>query len=145
MGSSGRANILVVANRTAATPALLDAVRERAERSPAHFHLIVPDPEHDHLRHPHDHSAGDKALALALPLVREAAGGHADRSVSIRHDPMDAIEETLRAGEFDEIILSTLPRHVSHWLHLDLPSRVAHLGLPLTTVIAGDRERAGVS
>ena len=145
MGSSGRANVLVVANRTAATPALLDAVRARSEESPARFHLVVPDPEHDHLRHPHDHSAGDKVLALALPLIREAAGGHADGSVSIRHDPMDAIEETLRAGEFDEIILSTLPPHVSRWLHLDLPSRVAHLGLPLTTVIAGERERSGVS
>ena len=145
MESSGRAHVLVVANRTAATPALLDGVRARAEEGPAHFHLVVPDPEHDHLRHPHDHSAGDKVLALALPLLHEAAGGHADGSVSIRHDPMDAIEETLRAGEFDEIILSTLPRHVSHWLHLDLPSRVAHLGLPLTTIVAGDREASGVA
>jgi hypothetical protein len=145
MESSGRANVLVVANRTAATPALLDAVRARAEESPAQFHLVVPDPEHDHLRHPHDHSAGEKVLALALPLIIEAAGGHADGSVSIRHDPMDAIEETLRAGDFDEIILSTLPRHVSHWLHLDLPSRVAHLGLPLTTVVAGEREESSVA
>ncbi len=145
MGSSGRANVLVVANRTAATPALLEAVRARAAQSPAWFHLVVPDPEHDHLRHPHDHSAGDKSLALALPLIRDAAGGHADGSVSIRHDAMDAIEETLRTGDFDEIILSTLPRHVSHWLHLDLPSRVAHLGLPLTTIVAGEREASGVA
>ena len=145
MESSGRANVLVVANRTAATPALLQAVRARAEQGPAHFHLVVPDPEHHHPRGDHEHSAGDKVLALALPLISEAAGGHADGSVSIRHDPMDAIEETLRAGEFDEIILSTLPPHVSHWLHLDLPSRVAHLGLPLTTIVAGDREASGVA
>ena len=145
MESSGRAHVLVVANRTAATPALLDAVRARAEEGPADFHLVVPDPEHHHRRAAHEHSAGDKVLALALPLIREAAGGHADGSVSIRHDPMDAIEETLRAGEFDEIILSTLPPHVSHWLHVDLPRRVAHLGLPLTTVIAGDRVPSGAT
>jgi hypothetical protein len=49
---------------------------------------------------------------------------------------MDAIEEALRGGDFDEIILSTLPRSVSRWLHMDLPRRVEHLGLPVTTVTA---------
>jgi hypothetical protein len=58
---------------------------------------------------------------------------------------MDAIEETIYAGDFDEIILSTLPRGVSRWLHLDLPRRVAHLGLPVTTVIVAEREPAGVA
>ena len=132
------ANVLVVAHRTAATPALLKAVRDRADRGGASFHLLVPDPEHDHLRHPGTHSEGDKALALALPLIQEAAYGAADGEVSSRHDPMDAIEETLREGDFDEIILSTLPRHVSAWLHVDLPHRVGHLGLPLTTIVAGE-------
>ena len=31
---------------------------------------------------------------------------------------------------FDEIILSTLPTRVSSWLRLDLPHKVAGLGLP---------------
>jgi hypothetical protein len=52
---------------------------------------------------------------------------------------MDAIEEILREQDFDEIILSTLPRSISRWLHLDLPRRVASLGLPLTTIIADER------
>ena len=60
--------------------------------------------------------------------------------MSHRHDPMDAIEETLQSGDFHEIILSTLPRSVSRWLHVDLPHRVAHLGLPITTVVARERE-----
>jgi hypothetical protein len=49
---------------------------------------------------------------------------------------MDAVEDTLRGGDFHEVIVSTLPHGVSHWLHTDLPSRVAHLGLPVTTVVA---------
>jgi hypothetical protein len=59
-----------------------------------------------------------------------------------RHDPIDAIEETLQDGDFDEIILSTLPRSVSRWLHIDLPSRVARLGVPVTTVVAEERTTA---
>jgi hypothetical protein len=147
MPSSSTANVLVVAHRTAATPALLEAVRERAARGPARFHLLVPNPfiadwHPIHTdRHEHEHlQQAENVLALALPLFDKAAQGPVDGSVSIRHDPFDAIEDALREGEFDEIILSTLPRHVSRWLHLDLPHRVAHLGLPLTTVIAEERE-----
>jgi hypothetical protein len=149
MGSSSTARVLVVAHRTAATPALLEAVRRRAARGPATFHLLVPDPQPAEWHLPGTHHArlteGELALALALPLIDEAAGGRADGEVSRRHDPMDAIEEALHDGEFDEIILSTLPRAVSRWLHVDLPRRVAHLGLPLTTVTAKERdpERVG--
>jgi hypothetical protein len=56
---------------------------------------------------------------------------------------MDAIEDALRSDEFDEIILSTLPHSVSRWLHVDLPHRVAHFGLPVTTVTAREREQTG--
>ena len=81
-------------------------------------------------------TGGEHVLALALPLIDDAAGRTAHGSVSTRHDPMDAIEEALHDGEFHEIILSTLPHHISSLLHADLPHRVAHLGLPLTTVVA---------
>jgi hypothetical protein len=81
------------------------------------------------------------ALLLALPLIEEVAGAPAEGSLSTRQDPMDAIEDTLRSDDFDEIILSTLPRSVSRWLHIDLPRRVAHFGLPVTTVIAQEPGR----
>jgi hypothetical protein len=42
---------------------------------------------------------------------------------------MDAIEETLRDGDFHEVIVSTLPHHISQWLHTDLPSRTARPGI----------------
>jgi hypothetical protein len=141
--SAPAANVLVVARTTAATPALLDAIRARAERGPARFHLLVPNPaahaELTEVERERHHVEGEHLLELALPLIDEAAGAQADGSVSARHDPMDAIEETLREGAFDEIIVSTLPHGVSRWLHADLPSRVAHLGLPVTTITAVSR------
>jgi hypothetical protein len=146
MQSGIEKHVLVVAHKTAATPPLLQAVAERAAQGPARFTLVVPDPGHHGWRpsghgHP-DVTEGDQVLALALPLLREAAHAPVAGYVSSRHDPMDAIEEAIHEGEYDEIILSTLPRSVSMWLHVDLPHRVAHLGLPLTTVIAQEREPA---
>jgi len=143
------AQVLVVAHKTATTPALLDAITQRSARGPARFHLLVPNPaEHAELteaeRH-QEHIEGEHVLALALPLIEDAGGASAEGSVSIRHDPMDAIEETLQGGDFHEIILSTLPRSVSRWLHVDLPHRVAHLGLPVTTVVARERTPANVT
>jgi hypothetical protein len=126
------AHVLVVANRTAATPALLAAIRERVQRGPAvYFHLLVP-------RSP----GAAVVVERAVPLLEAAAHRPVTGAVARRQDPMDAIEEALHDGDFDEIILSTLPPTISRWLHADLPHRVAHLGLPLTTVVA--EGRAGV-
>ena len=44
--ASAPARVLVVAHKTAATPGLLDAVRERAARGPARFTLLVPNAAH---------------------------------------------------------------------------------------------------
>jgi hypothetical protein len=139
------ASILVVAGWTAATPALLDAVRRRAESGPAMFHLLVPNPsehaeETDAERRRH-HEEGERVLALALPLIEEASGAPAEGSVSIRHDPMDAVEELLRDGRFHELIVATLPRSVSRWLHNDLPHRLSRFELPLQTIVAPERAR----
>lgn len=140
MESSRPARVLVVSERTAAAPALIDAIRARAETGPAQFRVLVPNPAPAewHPLHPERHDKAAEAelvLAQALPTIEAAAGGPVIGSVSIRHDPMDVIEETLLNEPVDEIILSTRPHGVERWLHIDLPHRVAHLGLPLTTVV----------
>ena len=56
-------------------------------------------------------------------------------------EPLAAIQDAVNVHGFDEIILSTLPKRVSRWLQLDLPHKVAGLGLPVTTVTAQGRER----
>jgi hypothetical protein len=53
---------------------------------------------------------------------------------------MDAVEEALRSARFDEVILSTLPRGISRWLHVDLPRRIGALGLPLTTITPAEHQ-----
>jgi hypothetical protein len=137
------ASVLIVANKTAATPLLADAVRERAAAGAARFFLLVPNP--DHLvfdRNSRDIRMGEQVLALALPLLEEAAGSEIGGRVASSPNAYDDIVEELESNDYDEVILSTLPTHVSHWLHLDLPQRVAHLGYPVTTVTAPRKSRA---
>jgi hypothetical protein len=146
MDPAAPARVLVVANKTAATPALIDAVAERAAAGPATFFLLVPNPD-DHLvfdRNSQDVRAGEQVLALALPLLEEAAGSDVQGRVAASPNAYDDIVDELDSHEYDEIILSTLPTHVSHWLHVDLPRRVAHLGYPVRTVTA-THERKGAS
>jgi len=144
MESSGPARVLVVAHKTAATPALLDAVRERAARGPAQFTLLVPNATHGlhTLVDPEDqtHGEADQILELALPLLEDAAGGPVEGMVGDA-SPMDAIADAVNLHGFDEVIISTLPKTVSKWVRLDLASKVSVLGLPVTTVTAKERRR----
>jgi hypothetical protein len=141
---SSEARILVVANRTAATPGLIAAVRERAAKGPASFTLLVPNPAHGLHRviDPEDqsHSEAEQTLELALPLLEEAAGARVEGMIG-DSEPLAAIQDAVNIHGFDEIIISTLPSRVSKWLKLDLPSKAAGLGLPVTTVTASGRER----
>jgi hypothetical protein len=133
------ARVLVVTDRTAPTPALLAAVRERARRGRAEFRVLVPNPAPAewHPFHPERHDKVQEAetvLLRALPRIQEAADGAVRGRVSVRHDPMTAIEEMLHDEPFDEILLAVAVHRPERWLHLDLPHRLAHLGLPVTTV-----------
>ncbi|MCW2998041.1 MAG: hypothetical protein JWN65_1590 [Solirubrobacterales bacterium] len=136
MTSAAPARVLIVAHRTAATPRLLDEVRARARRSPATFTLVVPRPYWDP-----DTDQAAATLELALPLLEDAAGGHVEGIVG-DSDPWVAVQRMIAAGGFDEIIISTLPARVSHWLRRDLPHRAESLGLPVTVVTAEQLERA---
>jgi hypothetical protein len=141
------ARVLVVANRTAATPALIEAVRDRAARGPAHFTLLVPNTAHGlhRLIDPEDQSQSEaeQTLELALPLLERAAGGEVEGMVG-DPEPLAAIQDAINTRGFDEIIISTLPSRVSRWLKLDLPSKAAGLGLPVTTVTASGRSEVQV-
>ena len=144
---SSAARILVVANKTAATPALLDAVRERAARGPCEFTLLVPNATHGlhKVVDPEDQSRNEAeaTIELALPLLEDAAGAQVDAMIGVP-EPLAAIQDAVNLHGFDELIISTLPTRVSKWLRLDLPHKAAGLGLPVTTVTARSREGAEV-
>ncbi len=136
-GVVGEPSVLVVTNKTEATPALVTAMRERAAAGPARFFLLVPNPDHLPFdRASADTSDGEKVLESALPRLQEESGAVVAGRVASSPNAYDDIVAALNGGEYREIILETLPSHVSHWLHVDLPERVAHLGYPLTTVTA---------
>src|SRR3712207_6316722 len=140
------ARVLVVAHRTAATPALLDAVRRRAQEGPARFTLLVPRAMNSlhRLTDPEDESDDETraVIDLALPLLEEAAGGPVDALMG-DPDPINAVSDAVHVHGAEEIIISTLSPRVSRWLHMDVPRRLAVLGLPITTVSAkGARDAA---
>ena len=138
--TTGDAHVLVVAHRTAATPRLVEAVRRRAAAAPARFTLLVPRTYWDP-----DTEVAAMTVELAVPLLEEAVGGHVAAHIG-SDDPFEAVRSALEDGDFDEVIISTLPERVSHWLRIDLPSRVERLGVPVTVVVAEGRRahaRAG--
>jgi hypothetical protein len=136
--------ILVVAHKTLGGDHLLDEVRRRLAEGDASFHLVVPE-DHSGVGSWSEgqvHAAATKVLEAGLARFRELdPTGSSDFTGEIGDsNPVHAVNAIVYRGEtFDEIILSTLPHSVSRWLHVDLPHRVAHLGLPLTTVTAADR------
>jgi hypothetical protein len=56
-----------------------------------------------------------------------------------------AIQDAVNLGQFDEIIISTLPLGVSRWLKLDIVSKARGLGLPVTHVLAPSKVEAGAT
>jgi hypothetical protein len=141
-------SVLVVAHQTAANESLLEAVRARAQQGPARFHMVVPRQPHGMHKVVDPNEAGEtEASAVlddALPRLSEAAGQQVTGSVG-DPEPLMAIHDAVNLGEYQEIIISTLPLGISRWLKLDLISKAKAIGLPVTHVTAKEREPTGVS
>ena len=134
------ANVLVVANRTAECEELQQALKDRAEQDDeVKFTLVVP-------------AAHGLAKAAGADDAIPEAQGHVDKAVEKLRgaglevegrlgdpDPVAAVADAANTGSFDEVIVSTLPTHISKWLHLDLPRKAAHAtGLPVTHVVGSE-------
>jgi hypothetical protein len=128
--------ILVVANRTAATPDLLEEVKRYAREQPTTFVLLIPDAPKS--------KQSDWTLKEALPALQRAAGRPVEGRTGTGGDPFQAVQDVLATGRYDRIIISTLPKRTSNWLRRGLPTRIASLGLPTDVITPADeRESAG--
>jgi hypothetical protein len=131
--------VLVVTDHAAAGPELLETMRARTLSGRVQFRVVVTNPAAAELHplHPERHTKAaeaERVLRRVLPLLEAAAEGHVIGSVSVRHDPMDAVEEVLFSEPVDEIVIAVHSSHLARVLHQDLQHRLRHLGLPVTTV-----------
>ncbi|MEA2293612.1 MAG: hypothetical protein QOE86_1251 [Solirubrobacteraceae bacterium] len=116
--------VLVVANRTASTPALLHQLEQLAP-SGAAFTLIIPPEVHP------EHTDWTQAEAVALC---ERAAGRPVATLGCGDDAAATIGRVVESGNFDALILSTQTPHHARWHHHDLPHRLEQLGLPVTII-----------
>jgi GABA permease len=146
--------ILVVAHQTAAGDDLAKVVSARLAAEPCRFTLLVPTTPMRDLAGgqgvlgaaagggggvfqpkpgPDPYMMARGQLDAGLRRLR-ALGADAEGEVGLE-DPVDAVQDIVKRRQFDEVIISTLPRRLSRWLHRDLPRQVERkVGLPVTVV-----------
>lgn len=139
MGAEAR--ILVVANRTAESPELLDALRTRTMQGPCEFTLLVPSTPHGIAWAGDMHGGDEEAERHRLAFVEElrTEGLNVGDAKVGDPDPLAAIQDECNFSDYDELIVSTLPLHVSKWLRIDMPRKAkAATGLPVTHIVGSE-------
>jgi hypothetical protein len=125
-------SLLVVANVTADSPELIQALKERAARDTCSFTLLVPAPAAGSV----GREAAQERLEAALARMREAGLQNVEGRVG-DPDPIVAVMDVWDPMKFDEVIVSTLPTGSSRWLGLDLPHRLEKLtSVPVRHVVS---------
>jgi len=123
--------ILIVANVTADSDELIDALRERAGRDPCRFTLLVPAPAAGR----EGREAAERRIEAATERMR--AAGLEVSGIAGDHDALSAVREAWDPARFDEIVVSTLPTGSSKWLQVDLPHRIGQVtDSPVRHVVA---------
>ena len=141
MPSEGRPHILVVANETVAGSALIERLKERAQRgddplvsvlcpvsAPREGYVVYEDTRR---------AAAGRRLDRTLSALREA--GIPAHGLVVETDPADAVRDALAQLEPKptEVVVSTHPQRRSGWLRRDVVERIqrAARGLPLEHVV----------
>src|SRR5215204_717522 len=116
-------SVLVVANVTASSEELLDALQQRSNSGACRFTLVMP-------------GSGRDRLDAALERMREAGLENVEGSVG-DPDPVVAVMDVWDPMKFDDIVVSTLPTGSSRWMGLDLPHRLEKLtSVPVRHVVS---------
>jgi hypothetical protein len=138
---------LVVGNQTLRSARLVRELRTVCSAGPCSFHLVVP------AANPHQHAfwTQGEAHAVARERLEEAIAHLAEHGIRATGqvgdaNPIEAVADTLLHGEYDAVIVSTLPPGLSRWIHQDLPRRLERrVALPVRHVITpfGDMRPEG--
>ena len=128
METHGPRRILIVANKSVATPSLIEEVTRRSAAGACQLALLIPDAS--------DPAVAAWTLRRARKLLSRAVGLPVEGIVAEGDDPYAGIAAALRGAHYDEILISTLPEPGSQWLRDGLPARVETLGTPVTVVSA---------
>jgi hypothetical protein len=94
-------------------------------QGPCVFTLLVPSTPHGLGWAADMHGGGEEAerhRAGFLQELRDEGLNVSDAKVG-DPDPLAAIQDECNFNEYDELIVSTLPLHVSKWLKVDLPRK----------------------
>jgi hypothetical protein len=133
---SWQTSVLVVANVTADSDELLEALRSRAERGPLRATLLVPARGPG----PEGREAAKGQIEAALERFRDA-GIEAEGEIG-DCDPITAVHEAWDPKRYDEVIVSTLAAGASRWLAIDLPHRVERItGVQVSHVVSKPKRR----
>lgn len=137
--------VLIVANQTAGGSHLRDEIVRRREAGQRRFTLLVPPSR------PHGTFTwtDGQARAMARHRMDEAIGSLGDLDVEVEGivgvapTALDCVLDAVRDGGYDAIVVSTLPNPISHWLRLDLPSRIRErTGMHVTHIVAPARPKS---
>jgi hypothetical protein len=129
--------VLIVANRTLAGEHLMDEVRRQLSEGDCEFHVVVP------ATHPGGgtwteggaQAAARQRLDEVIPRLEElgckVTGEIGDPN------PVLAVNDCVIANRYDEMIVSTLPKGASSWLHADAVHRLRRRfpNVPVTHVV----------
>ena len=114
---AGPRHILVVANETVVSKALVDLIEERAEAGDVIVTVLAPvnQPRQGYVVY-YDtrRAAARRRLDKTLALLRKA--GVPTNGVVVETDPVSALRDAIDQLEPDEVIVSTHPQQKSGWL-----------------------------
>jgi hypothetical protein len=132
---------LIVAHQTAASPELVERVRQLAAGDPdAQFVLVVPATPTSHLLTWEEGEARQLAARRAEQASEalRAAGADVVAAKVGCHSPLEAVGDELQASPgYAGIVLSTFPPGLSRWLKGDLPNQLRRrYRLPVEHVVA---------
>ena len=136
------AHYLVVAHQTADSEELVAAVQDLAKQGDSTFAVLVPATQVGHLA---TWTEGEAHAVAATQAKRaeeglRAVGADVVSTTVGDASPLQAVQDALLAGNYDTIVVSTLPIRTSRWLRMNLIQRLERaVNVPIVHVVAHSR------